>query len=505
MSERDEGRVTTLVVMPECRISIVRRRLLRGGLLASGWLLLPTAYVAVGKPALALPPAPPPASLPKSPPTDRVTSARLWPSEEYTRLVIETSRLPTFRMTQLQEPYRLVLDIENIEMSPGLEALPTLLQHSDPYILGIRLGQRDAHVLRLVLDLKDRVDPKLFTLKPVAQFGYRLVLDLYPVERRDPLLMLVKEFENDDNVSALEQKYADDEALLALVREYEKRDTKSKTADKTGGKTDAVHPKTPPPIPEKSPNTGGKKPPPSKTPTKPPTKPRPIIVMLDPGHGGEDSGAIGRRRTMEKNVVLSIARRVKKLIDAEPNMRAVLTRDGDFFVPLHQRVEKARRVQADLMVSIHADAFTNIRARGSSVFALSERGATSAAARWLAQKENNADLVGGMDINSKDVAVTRTLLDLSQSAQINDSLKVGSMVLTALGTHNALHKGEVEQAGFAVLKAPDIPSILVETAFISNPEEEVKLNDPKQQQRFAESIAGGIKRYFASHPPLTRA
>lgn len=510
MSERDEDRVTALVATPECRISLVRRRLLRGGLLASGWLLLPTAYEAVAKPT-----SPSPTPQPKSPPTDRITSARLWPSEEYTRLVIETSRLPAFRMTQLQEPYRLVLDIENIEMSPGLAALPTLL-HSDPYILGIRLGQRDAHVLRLVLDLKDRVDPKLFTLKPVAQFGYRLVLDLYPVERRDPLLMLVKEFENDDNVSALEQKYADDEELLALVREYEKRGSKSKGDEKTEEKTDAANPKTPPP-PEKKPPpatgkppvTGGKKTPdtktPSKTPGKTPPKPRPIIVMLDPGHGGEDSGAIGRKRTMEKNVVLSIARRVKKLIDAEPNMRAVLTRDGDFFVPLHQRVEKARRVQADLMVSIHADAFTNTRARGSSVFALSERGATSAAARWLAQKENNADLVGGVDINSRDVSVARTLLDLSQSAQINDSLKVGSLVLTALGTHNALHKGAVEQAGFAVLKAPDIPSILVETAFISNPEEEAKLNDPKQQQRFAESIAGGIKRYFASNPPLTRA
>ncbi len=477
MSGRDEN----FVMMPSVRISLARRRLLQSGLLVPGLLLLPLARgAAVSSDA---------STAPKS-------IARLWPAEEYTRLVVETPHAVTFQMMQLQEPYRLVLDIENLELSSDLMALPSLLQHSDPYILGIRLGRRDSNVLRIVLDLKDRVDPQLFTLAPVADFGFRLVLDIYPVERLDPLLMLVKEFESNDAVSALERKYADDEALLALVREYEKRGSKGEAASaKTPigkvpvGKTPAGKPA----------GTGGK-PPPSAS----PAKARPIIVMLDPGHGGEDPGAIGRKKTLEKNVVLSIARRVKKLIDAEPNMRAALTRDGDFYVPLGQRVEKARRVQADLMVSIHADAFTNTSARGSSVFALSERGATSAAARWLAQKENNADLVGGVNIDGKDATVARTLLDLSQSAQISDSLKVGSLVLTALGSHNALHKKEVEQAGFAVLKAPDIPSILVETAFISNPEEEAKLSDAKQQQRFAESIAAGIKRYFASNPPLAR-
>ncbi|MDR2173852.1 MAG: N-acetylmuramoyl-L-alanine amidase [Burkholderiales bacterium] len=454
------------------RLSIVRRRLLRGGLLASGLLLLPSVYGVVS---------------PTAPPSGGKTPvARLWPAEEYTRLVIETPQAVKFQMMQLREPHRLVLDIENLELSPEVMALPSLLQHSDPYILGIRLGRRDSNISRVVLDLKDRVDPQLFTLEPVAQFGFRLVLDIYPVERLDPLLLLVKEFENDDAVSALEQKYADDEALLALVRDYEKRSEKTSapaTKRQAQGKTPAGKP----------------------TPlSKPLPKPRPIIVMLDPGHGGEDPGAIGRKKTLEKNVVLSIARHLKKLIDAEPNMRAALTRDGDFFVPLNKRVEKARRVQADLMVSIHADAFTNPNARGSSVYALSERGATSTAARWLAQKENSADLVGGVNIGVKDATVAKTLLDLSQSAQINDSLKVGAMVLTALGKHNALHKKEVEQAGFAVLKAPDIPSILVETAFISNPEEEAKLRDPKQQQRFAESIKEGIKRYFASNPPLAR-
>jgi N-acetylmuramoyl-L-alanine amidase len=490
MPERNDEFVTdVLLTAPNMRVSIVRRRLLQGGLLASGLLLLPSVYGAVSATAPSL-------TLPQ--PTDKTPTARLWPAEEYTRLVIETPQAVKFQMMQLREPHRLVLDIENLELSPDVMALPSLLQHSDPYILGIRLGRRDSNVLRVVLDLKDRVDPQLFTLEPVAQFGFRLVLDIYPLERLDPLLLLVKEFESHDALSALEQKYADDEALLALVREYEKRSEKPGAA---AGVTT-----TQKPTPEKRPPQATDKPAPSgKPPTKPPAKPRPIIVMLDPGHGGEDPGAIGRKKTLEKNVVLSIARRVKKLIDAEPNMRAVLTRDGDFFVPLHQRVEKARRVQADLMVSIHADAFTNPSARGSSVFALSEREATSAAARWLAQKENNADLVGGVAISGKDAAVTQTLLDLSQSAQINDSLKVGAMVLAALGKHNTLHKKEVEQAGFAVLKAPDIPSILVETAFISNLEEEAKLNDPKQQQRFAESIAEGIKRYFASNPPLARS
>jgi len=232
---------------------------------------------------------------------------------------------------------------------------------------------------------------------------------------------------------------------------------------------------------------------------------RRITIAIDPGHGGEDPGAIGKRGTYEKNVVLAIARRLKAILDTEPNMRAMLTRDDDYFVPLATRVQKARRVQADLFISIHADAFRESQARGSSVFALSEHGATSAAARWLAQKENAADLIGGVNLGAKDPLLARTLLDLSQTAQINDSLKVGRHVLDGIGTHNALHRGTVEQAGFAVLKAPDIPSILIETAFISNPEEEQKLRSERYQQKFAESIAAGVKRYFARNPPLARA
>ncbi|MEJ5210491.1 MAG: N-acetylmuramoyl-L-alanine amidase, partial [Burkholderiales bacterium] len=230
-----------------------------------------------------------------------------------------------------------------------------------------------------------------------------------------------------------------------------------------------------------------------------------ITIAIDAGHGGEDPGARGYRGTQEKDVTLAIARRVKAKLDEEPNMRGFLIRDGDYFIPLGQRVAKARRVQADLFVSIHADAFVNPEASGSSVFALSENGATSAAARWLAKRENEADLIGGVNLDVKDTYLKKTLLDLSQTATINDSLKLGKAVLAELGGINKLHKGEVEQAGFAVLKAPDIPSILVETAFITNPQEEARLTDEDYQDRLAAAIVAGIKRYFARNPPLARS
>jgi N-acetylmuramoyl-L-alanine amidase len=224
-------------------------------------------------------------------------------------------------------------------------------------------------------------------------------------------------------------------------------------------------------------------------------------IVIDAGHGGEDPGALGRYGSREKDVTLSIARRLKTLVDAEPNMRALLTRDGDYFLRLDARVEKARKVNADLFVSIHADAFIRPHARGSSVFALSERRATSEAARLLAQQENEADLIGGVNLEGKDAHVKRTILDLSQMATIDYSLRLGSLVLRRLGAINTLHKPRVEQASFAVLKAPDVPSILVETAFISNPEEEKRLNDEAYQDKLARAILEGIRDYIARHPP----
>ena len=379
-------------------------------------------------------------------------SARVWPAQEYTRVIVESSAPIPHQVLALRNPDRLVLDLEGIELSSELVQLPARVQPSDPYIAGVRLGRKSADVVRVVFDLKAEVKPDLFALKPVAEFGHRVILDLYPMVPLDPLMAL------------LESERLKERACAGARR--------------------AVRPR--PKADERLPS-------------------RRITIAIDPGHGGEDPGAVGRRGTYEKHVVLAIARKLKGMVDATPGMRAMLTRDDDYFVPLGQRVQKARRVQADLFISIHADAFREPRARGSSVFALSENGATSAAARWLAQKENAADLIGGVDLDRRDPVLARTLLDLSQTAQISDSLKVGRYVLDGISTHNTLHKNNVEQAGFAVLKAPDIPSILVETAFISNPDEELKLRSDRHQQKFAESIHEGLSRYFAKNPPLARA
>jgi N-acetylmuramoyl-L-alanine amidase len=383
----------------------------------------------------------------------RVASARLWPAQEYTRLILESSAPLPYELITLAQPDRVVIDLPGVEAGGDLAELPSRVHASDPYVARIRVGRKPPNVLRVVLDLKTPVVPKIFALAPVAEFGHRLVLDLYPPAPIDPLMAL------------LESERLKDAREAARPAPPQRRGGEAREAP----------------------------------------APRRVTVALDPGHGGEDPGAIGRRGTREKDVVLAIANKLKSILDAERNTRVFLTRDDDYYVPLATRVQKARRVQADLFVSIHADAFREPQARGSSVFALSENGATSAAAKWLAQKENAADLIGGVGLDGREPVLARTLLDLSQTAQINDSLKVGQQVLNSLASHNALHKGTVEQAGFAVLKAPDIPSILVETAFISNPEEELKLRSERQQQRFAESIAAGVRAYFAQNPPLARA
>ena len=405
------------------------------------WLLLPAAQWFVAAPADAA----------------MVASARLWPAQEYTRLILDAPAPMAHQLLVMKNPDRLVLDFEGVDLNPELEQLPQRVLPGDPYIRAIRIAMYRPGVLRVVLDLKTEVNPQLFALKPVAEYGYRVVLDLYPLTPLDPLMALL---EIERNEGAREPASAESSA-----------DKPSAANDRAG---------------------------------KPPSRRR-IVVAIDPGHGGEDPGAIGRRGTYEKNVTLAIARKLKALLDDEPGMRAMLTRDDDYFVPLGVRVQKARRVRADLFISIHADAFTTPTARGSSVFALSEHGATSAAARRLAQRENEADLIGGVDLNAMEPVLARTWLDMSQTAQISGSLRVGRSVLDGIGAVNTLHKGSVEQAGFAVLKAPDIPSILVETAFISNPDEEQKLRDEGYQRRFAASMRSGIKQYFARNPPLAPA
>jgi N-acetylmuramoyl-L-alanine amidase len=373
-----------------------------------------------------------------------VMGVRVWPAQDYTRITLEHDQPLRFTHIMVREPNRLVLDIEDVEFNSVLGSLQTKIADSDPYIKLIRAGRNRPGVVRIVIELKADIKPQVFTLKPVGEYGHRLVLDLYPVEEPDPLMELLKSEEK--NGPRIEPPKSDEPQIARLV-----------------------------------------------------------TIVLDPGHGGEDPGAVGRGGSYEKNVTLSIARRLKTKIDAEPNMRSLLTRDGDFFIPLQQRVHKARRVQADLFVSVHADAFVKPTARGSSVYVLSENGASSSAANWLAQKENAADLIGGANVKVKDKHLARTLLDLSQTATINDSLKLGKDVLGELGRINDLHKGHVEQAGFAVLKAPDIPSILVETAFISNPEEEKRLADDDYQDRMAEAILRGIRRYFAKNPPQPKS
>jgi N-acetylmuramoyl-L-alanine amidase len=386
-----------------------------------------------------------------------VASARVWPAQEYTRLILEAQTPLAHQLLVMTNPDRLVLDLDAVDLSPEIEQLPSRVRPSDPYISAIRVALYRPGTVRVVLDLKAEVNPQLFALTPVGDYGYRVVLDLYPMTPIDPLM-----------------------ALLEMERNDESREAAAAEAS-----------------PDR-PRAGD-----ARTPGRSPVRRR-IIVAIDPGHGGEDPGAVGPRGTYEKNVTLAIARKLQALIDVEPGMRAVLTRDDDYYVPLGDRVQKARRVRADLFISIHADAFTTPTARGSSVFALSEHGATSAAARLLAQHENEADLIGGVNLATKELFLKRTMLDMSQTAQISDSLRVGRSVLDGIGAVNLLHRGVVEQAGFAVLKAPDIPSILVETAFISNPDEEAKLRDENHQRRVAASIRSGIKQYFARNPPLAR-
>ena len=419
----------------------------------------------------------------------QVSSTRVWPAPDYTRVTIESQQPIRHKLFNLENPDRLVLDLEDVALSATLTEIAGKISADDPYIKGVRAGRFKPGTVRLVFDLKAKVKPEAFALAPIAGYGHRLVLDVYPLTPPDPLLAVLKRRESGqpDTPAA---------AIPAPVPVPGPGPVLTPTPEI------ATPESAPPQIAARSDGPPAHKP--AARSTRPASE-RLITIAIDAGHGGEDPGARGRGGTLEKNVTLSIAQKLKERIDNEHNMRAVLTREGDFFIPLHMRVEKARRVRADLFVSIHADAFVKPSANGSSVFALSERGATSAAARWLAKQENDADLIGGVNLGIKDPYLKQTLLDLSQTASINDSLKLGKAVLQEMGGINRLHKNYVEQAGFAVLKAPDIPSILIETAFISNPDEERKLRDPSYQNKMADAIFTGIKRYFSKNPPLAPA
>ena len=402
-----------------------------------------------------------------------VLSVRVWPATDYTRITLEHDAPLKFTHFTVENPDRLVVDIEGVEFNSVIDSLARKITTDDPYIKLLRAGRFKPGVVRLVIELKTKVAPQVFELKPAGEYGHRLVLDVYPQTPVDPLMSLVE-----GRKDAVEP--------LKLEAENKAPEAQPRKPEQTASAPEAPEIKTT--------RKSGK-----------PVVDRLVTITLDPGHGGEDPGAVGRGGTYEKNVTLAVAKRLKARLDAEPNMRAVLTRDSDFFVPLQMRVQKARRVQSDLFLSIHADAWLKPDARGSSVFVLSERGASSTQARLLAQRENEADLIGGVNLSAKDLFLARTLLDLSQTATINDSLKLGKYLLGELGSVNTLHKNNVEQASFAVLKAPDIPSALIETAFISNPDEERRLNDDAYQDKLADAIVRGIRQYFVKNPPGPKA
>jgi N-acetylmuramoyl-L-alanine amidase len=432
--------------------------------------------------------------LPKLAPAEIVVSAvRVWPASEYTRITLESAQPIEYTLFTTKAPERLVVDLEHIELGKQLRALPEHIGPDDPYIARARVAINRPGVVRLVLELKTEVKPQAFSLKPIGEYSHRLVIDVYPAHPSDPLQALVEQLEKAQPPGTAAPAPADEVAVAPVQKPEE-----------------PIRSEPPPPPaereakPKRSLDADSSKLTAKRKARSQPEVVRLVTVAIDAGHGGEDPGARGRHGTFEKDVTLAIARKLKALIDAEPNMRAVLTRDGDYFVALVDRVHKARRVGADLFVSVHADAYIKPHARGSSVFALSERGATSAAARWLAKKENEADLIGGVNLDVPDPYVKQVLLDLSQTATISDSIKLGRAVLDQIGGINTLHKARVEQAGFAVLKAPDIPSILVETAFISNPHEEKRLKRSDYQEQMAFAIVEGIKKYFANNPPLAR-
>jgi len=487
----------------------------------------------------------------------QLLAVRVWPAKDYTRVTLESDTPLSAKHFMMANPNRLVIDIEGLQLSSQLRELVRKVKADDPYIAGVRAGQYTPTVVRLVIDLKQGSKPQVFTLQPVAAYQHRMVFDLYPTLEADPASTLATAptaasssaapsaaavsatpTGANANTSAgtspagslpaasaakpgasapvsLDKRSdsaaeAMNDALGDFIGDL-RRKPQDKPADKPVDKAAlAKAPLKPEPKPDTKPElksaeaAGAQRAADADEAEMRSGARRLVIVAIDPGHGGEDPGAVGPSGMFEKDVVLSVAYKMRERINATPGMRALLTRDADYFVPLHERVRKARRVEADLFISIHADAFMNPQARGASVFALSEGGATSAAARWMANKENSSDLVGGVNIKAKDAQVMRTLLDMSTTAQIKDSLKLGRVVLGHLGKVGKLHKAQVEQAGFAVLKAPDIPSILVETGFISNPEEESKLKDDGYQSELADALMSGISRYFAKNPPLAR-
>ena len=434
-----------------------------------------------------------------------IVAVRVWPARDYTRVTLELDRPLGFRHSLLANPYRLLVDLEGVDIDGEIRDLVAKVKSDDPYIAAVRVGQHKPGIVRMVFDLRSEVSPQLFALEPVANYRHRLVIDLHPIVAPDPLIALLEQQRQES------EAVRDVDPLAPLIGETRRRATPSPAspdplatllasrlgrgdpAEGGGSRGGAA------PVQNGRRSSAAKRPP-------APAAERLFTIAIDAGHGGEDPGAIGRRGTREKDVVLAIAAELRQLVRSEPGMRAFMTREGDYFVPLARRVEKARRVSADLFVSIHADAFVNPDARGASVYVLSDRGATSTAARWLARQENRADKVGGMMVTSRvrDSQARSLLAEMTANGKILASSRLGRTVLRELGGVANLHKPSLERAGFAVLTAPDIPSILVETAFISNPSEEKRLADPRYQRSVARAIFRGLRTYLNTHPPEIR-
>jgi N-acetylmuramoyl-L-alanine amidase len=438
----------------------------------------------------------------------QIMAVRVWPADDYTRVTLENDGELKTTHFMVPDPPRLVVDIDGLALNETLKSLVAKVESNDPYIKQVRVGQNRPNVVRLVFDLKETVKPQVFTLAPVAGYRHRLIFDLYPIKPVDPLSAMIDKENWSQGEVAAATPTPSVQPGAPTVGQVGPAPVAQLEADAARAGTTPAQPQPSTPQPPAAARNQAQAQ--AQAQAHPKAVPgqkvtRMVTIALDPGHGGEDPGATGATGVHEKDIVLAVAKRLKTKLEELPNTRVMLTRDADFFVPLGQRVEKARKVQADLFVSIHADAFVTPSARGSSVFVLSEKGASSSAARWLANDQNKADLIGGVNFATHDKEIASVLFDLSTTAQINDSLKLGKAVLSEIGGINRLHKGSVEQAGFAVLKAPDIPSILVETAFISNPEEEARLKDDGYQNQLADAITKGIKRYFAYNPPLAKS
>jgi N-acetylmuramoyl-L-alanine amidase len=475
-----------------------------------------------------------------------IVAVRVWPAADYTRVTLESDTNLVGQHFVTADPPRLVIDVDGLDLNNTLRDLVAKVLPDDPHIARVRLGQNQPNRVRIVLDLKQISRPQVFALAPIAPYRHRLVFDLYPAVAPDPLHGLARGTPaaagspgpgpdaapapgpyTQPGTPPTAQSGSDDDVMS--VAGHRAGASAPAGTDGGGQATPIAPPIAAPAVPPYDGRAGAPAPAPAPVPgggavdtaappapasadaaprqTRRPVRPaeRLIIVAIDPGHGGEDPGATGPTGLREKDVVLAIGRQLAARINARPGMRAMLTRDADYFVPLQERVRKARSVQADLFMSIHADAFVRPHARGASVFALSQSGASSATARWMAQRENLSDAIGGINIgDARDKAFVQTLLDMSTARQIKDSMKIGSEVLGHIGRVGQLHKSHVEQAGFAVLKAPDIPSILVETAFISNPQEERRLRTEAYRSNLVKAMFSGITRYFALNPPLAR-